>query len=403
MPWKRSCSMQHREEFVLKALQPGVNFSDLCREYEISRKTGYKWVKRFKERGLRGLEELARGPAPGRQPLACTADQVIEILQCRRAHPTWGPKKIRASLLRVSPGEKMPSNRTISRVLRRSGMALPRRTRAGRRAPGSRPDVVVSAPNDLWTVDFKGWWRSKDGKKCEPLTVRDAHSRYIIAVELVSAPSVDEVRPVFARLFSELGLPLAIQSDTGPPFATSHSALGMTRLSAWWVALGIRVVRSRVGCPQDNGGHERMHLDMARELERFPGRTRREQQQQCARWRHEFNHHRPHGALDQGVPADVYRRSPRVLPDAPPELAYPPHMVKRRISSCGTMRYCNHQRHVSVALAGYDVGVEPLPSQRFKVWFGSMCVGVGTLPWTAKLVPLAQFDKEEKERLEEGN
>jgi len=383
--------MNQRQEFVLKALQPQVNFSDLCRQYGITRNTGYKWVKRFNERGLRGLEELTRGPAPGRRPLKCTGDMAIEILLHRRSHPTWGPKKLRAVLLRVYNPDEVPSARTISRVIERAGLASHRRAKRRKwLRDGKRPDVPVNAPNDLWTVDFKGWWRLRDGKKCEPLTIRDAHSRFILAIKLVRAPSTDQVRPVFERLFEDHGMPLAILSDNGTPFAASQGPMGLTTLSAWWISLGIRVVRSRIGSPQDNGAHERMHLDMARELERFPALNVRQQQDQCDVWRHEFNHHRPHGALDMGTPVGAYRNSPRVFPDGPPGLTYPDHMVTRKVSSCGTMRYAGYQRHLSKALRSQFVGVEPLPNARFKVWFSNVPIGIGTLPWNTGLLPSDQ-------------
>ena len=388
MPWKKTYPMKQREEFVLKALQPQVNFSELCRQFGISRKTGYKWVNRFRERGLRGLEELAHGPAPGRRPLRCSADAVVEILNLRRSQPTWGPKKLRKVLLRSWDASEVPSERTISRVLRHAGLVAPRRARPRRwLTSNGGVSVVVEKPNDLWTVDFKGWWRSKNGKKCEPLTVRDQHSRFILSVELVNSPSVRDVRDVFEGLFEAYGLPFAIQSDNGAPFASTRGLAGLTRLSAWWVSLGIRYVRGRVGCPQDNGAHERMHLDMARELERYPAWNRRQQQEHCDRWRHEFNHHRPHQALSLETPAKVYRKSPRAYPDVDPELSYPSRMVVRRVSSCGTMRYMGYQRLLTNALSGYNVGVEPMEGKEFRVWFSDLCLGVGKLPWTLPLRP----------------
>jgi transposase InsO family protein len=380
--------MNQREEFVLRALQPDINFRALCREFNISRKTGYKWVHRFKERGLLGLEELNRGPAPGTATIACTADVAIEILNIRKAQPTWGPKKLRVVLLRRYARGKVPSTRTIARILKRAGVVTPRKVRA-KRNPNPKPYAGTEAPNDVWTVDFKGWWRAKDGKKSEPLTIRDAHSRFVFAVHLVTAPSFEQVQAVFQQLFEKYGLPLAILSDNGSPFVANRGLLGLTRLSVWWMSLGIRHLRSRVGSPQDNGGHERMHRDIAQEVERFPSLNLEQQQAHCDRWRHEFNHHRPHEALKQQTPSSVYRKSPRPLPAARTELVYPSAMEQRTISSTGTMRYRLFQRHVSSALAGHVVGVQPLPDQRFRVWFADFCIGEANLPWVAPLQPVS--------------
>ena len=317
----------------------------------------------------------------------------MEIVNLRQAHPTWGPKKLRAVMLRTRAPEEVPSARTIGRVLERAGLVAFRRQRRRRRGGEvARPGVLVVKPNDVWTVDFKGWWRTRDSKKCEPLTIRDAHSRYLLAIEVLPSTSYDHARAVFEQVFRDYGMPDVMLSDNGSPFANTQALKGLTRLSAWWVALGIRVVRSRVGCPQDNGGHERMHRDMAKELERFPARTIPEQQRACDRWRHEFNEHRPHESLGMKSPADVYRRSFKLFPEAPLALVYPEHMESRLISSAGTMRYAGKQRFLARGLAGHRVGVEPLPENRFKVWFADICLGVGRLPWTAPLVP---FEEEE--------
>jgi hypothetical protein len=245
----------------------------------------------------------------------------------------------------------------------------------------------VQGPNDLWTVDFKGWWKSMGGRKCEPLTVRDAHSRKLLAVQLVRSTSAAEAKRVFEDLFQRYGMPVAILSDNGPPFAVTAGLAGLTQLSAWWIALGIRFVRSRVGCPQDNGGHERMHRDMKAELQAHPEATVEAQQAACDVWRHEFNAHRPHEALDMKTPDSVYRRSTWPYPLELGPLEYPEGFHIRKVSAAGTMRYQGSQRRVSGALKGYQVGVEPLPNKRFRVWFGAVCIGVGELPWKANLRP----------------
>jgi putative transposase len=223
--------------------------SALCRDFKVSRKTGYKWLKRYRERGVRGLEDVRSGPRPGRSPLRTSAEMAIEIINLRRRHATWGSRKLHAVLKREWPADEVPSRRTVERVLQEAGLVAPRKVRRRKHSgPEAAPVVVVDAPNDLWTVDFKGWWRALNGKKIEPLTVRDQFSRFVLCSEVVKAPSTEDVRAAFEALFIDHGMPRAIQSDNGPPFATTQSAVGLTRLSAWWVSLGIRFVRSRVGC-----------------------------------------------------------------------------------------------------------------------------------------------------------
>jgi transposase InsO family protein len=239
--------MEHRKmslkmEFVEKASRPGVRVAELCRQYGISRETGYKWLNRFKREGYDGLEEKSR--APQSSPLAKAEEVVHGILQAREAHPRWGPTKLR-DLLRRRLGEETPSRSTIARVLRRFGRVRERRSRRPLSVIERAPSVVAAAPNDVWTVDFKGWWRALDGCRCEPLTVRDAFSRFLLAVEVLESTAGAEVRKVFEGIFRKYGLPSAIQCDNGSPFISVHGRGGPTALSAWWISLGIQVVRSR--------------------------------------------------------------------------------------------------------------------------------------------------------------
>ncbi len=380
--------VNQREQFVLQALEPGANLSALCRDFGVTRTTGYKWIQRFRERGLEGLRELSRGPTPSKKPLCCSADVAVAILRVRRDYPNYGPRKLKTLLEREFPASDVPSSRTICRVLERGGLTRARKVRRRKgTGPSSAPRPHCEAPNDVWSVDFKGWWRTGDGKRAEPLTVQDRYSRYLLAIEVMETPKYDETRAVFEHLFDRFGKPRAIQSDGGSPFAATSGAVGLSRLSAWWLALGIEWHRSRPGCPQDNGGHERMHRDIAQELERRPAWDRAQQQDHCVRWRHTFNHHRPHQALANQVPADVYRRSRRLYTGDPPELVYPEGMVRRKISKCGTGRYMGAQRYVSLALGGYHVGFEPFGEASFRVWFAGRCVAEGDLPWVSTLRP----------------
>lgn len=386
--------MDQRREFVLRALEPHANISALCREYRISRQTGYKWLHRFRESGLIGLRDQPRRSSS--TAFACSVQVSLDTVLLKQSYPHFGPKKLRQLLLGKWPDDQVPSLSTIGRIVRYMGLSKPKRkVRRGKPGPSRSPEVVVEAPNDLWTVDFKGWWRTRNGSKCEPLTVRDDHSRFVLAIDMVDRPSIDCVRPTFERLFELHGLPRAIQSDNGSPFVSMASHAGLTKLSAWWVSLGIRFVRSRVGKPQDNGGHERMHRDIKAELQRHPTWDLKQQQEACTTFRRVFNWERPHEALGQRLPGGVYRDSPRPYASQPPRLVYPSTMHVRRVTGCGTMRYRGFQRSIGQAFARSDVGIEQVDKTRFRVWFGELLIGVGDLPWIAPLRAPAPSDEQQ--------
>lgn len=362
--------MSKKMEFVERASEPGAKLAPLCVEFGISRQTGHKWLKRFREHGFEGLEEESRRPKSS--PLSLAEDVVAAILDARDAHPSWGPKKLE-QLLRRRFGASTPSRATVARILARFGRIRKRRARGPISLVDRAPCPTVTAPNDVWTVDFKGWWRSHDGARCEPLTVRDARTRFVLAATLTRT-SVEQVRPVFERLFRKHGLPSAIQCDNGTPFINVQARGGLSRLSAWWVSLGIRIVRSRPACPQDNGGHERMHRDMAREVEASPAPNAIAQQRALDRWRQEFNHVRPHEALDGKSPAELYRPSTRRYQGcvAP---SYPPHFAVKRVVNNGTIHFNGDQYFVSQALAGQSIGLEQLGEFRWKVWLYELDCG----------------------------
>jgi putative transposase len=366
MPWEPRCVVSLREEFVGRARSDGCEMTSLCEEFGISRKTGYKWLKRFDEAGLVGLENMSRRPS--RSPLEVPAEVALEVVLLRRQKPRWGPKKLRAALLRTHAAEDVPSERTIDRILSRCGE--PRRQRPPDRTVVKREFVGVDAKasNDVWTVDFKGWWRTLDGAQANPLTIRDGFSRYVLAIELLESSSAAAVHDVFERLFHKHGRPRAIQSDNGSPFACTSARGGLSRLSAWWASLGIKPVFSRPGHPQDNGAHERMHLDMRFDLEDKAEADLSRQQAACERWRHDFNHHRPHEALDQRVPADVYRSSPRKHRKEARLFNYPAHWITRRVTSPGRISIDGRHAQVSSAVVGYSVGLEPLENGEHRVW-----------------------------------
>jgi putative transposase len=369
--------MSLKMEFVERATA-GASVSALCREYGISRQTGHKWLRRYREQGYEGLEEESRRPKSA--PLATAEEVVASILALRESHPRWGARKF-VHLLRKEFGEAAPSERTIVRVLKRFGKVRSRAARRGASLVERAPEVVAKAPNDVWTIDFKGWWRTVNGDRCEPLTVRDAYSRFVLATVLLERTDTAHVRAVMTRLFSKHGVPSAIQCDNGAPFISVRARAGLTKLSVWWISLGIKVVRSRVGCPQDNGAHERMHADMAADLQRAPERSKASQQRACDRWRQEFNHVRPHEALQGKTPAELYRSSPTKLkPRAP---VYPAAWTVRRVSSSGHVGLY----FVSSALAGQTIALEPLDALRWRVWFH--LVSLDTIEFAADDLPLS--------------
>src|ERR1017187_975737 len=265
MPWKESLKMDQRMEFVMKALAH-PNFRELCREYGISAKTGYKWRGRFFERGLGGLNELSRRPHGHADELGEAV--VCAVVRLKQAHPHWGPRKIQALYQRKHGGE-VPSESSFKRVLERAGLTVPRQVRRSVEPGRLGSGLKATQPNEVWSVDFKGWWRDRAGLRVEPLTVRDEHSRMLLEMRALASARTETVQACFERLFERHGLPGAIRSDNGSPFASVRAVLGLSRLSAWWLALGINLERSRPGCPQDNGAHERMHRDIDRKSTRL--------------------------------------------------------------------------------------------------------------------------------------
>lgn len=374
MPWKEHRLVDLREEFVLRAKAPGSSISALCREYQISRKTAYKWLRRFDDRGVEGLRDLSRRPTGSIK--AVSGEMVLRVLEAREDFPRWGPKKIRIVVGRTNPPEQLPSARTIARILARAGKQRIRRIRA---QPGSvplhPPAIVPVAPNDLWTVDFKGWWRIKSGDRCEPLTVRDAFSRKILLAKIVHSTSIPVVRKAFLRLFQQYGLPSSIHVDNGTPFVAMASLGGLTQLSAWWVALGIRFIRSRPAHPQDNGAHERMHVDLEDEAVDRNAASSRAQQGRLDAWSDEFNSLRPHEALEMKTPNEVYRKSSRQYVGVVPAI-YPARFFRRKVAPNCTITFDTQTYHVGQAMTGYLVGVEPVHSQQLNVRFYNLDLGM---------------------------
>ena len=367
MPWLNPNLMNQRIEFARRALRT-ENFRALCREYGISPRVGYKWRERFLEQGEAGMVERSRRPQCS--PEALGEEVVCRIVRLKERHRHWGPRKLREIYLRQWGAGATPSESSFKRVLERCGLVEKRRERrceqTGRVASGRR----ASAPNEVWTVDFKGWWHDAHGR-CDPLTVRDEASRYVLELRALCNARTETVRACFERLFAEHGLPGAIRSDNGPPFASITGLLGLSRLSAWWLAQGIDLERGRPGCPQDNGAHERLHRDIACELE---GVAYGERQSALEVWRREFNEERPHEALGMRTPAELYCDSPRSWSGGVETILYP-GAQRRRVHTQGTIQYEDVRVFLSTALSGWEIGLKPRRDGAVEVWFAQLLLG----------------------------
>lgn len=345
--------------------------AEACRKFNISRKTGYKWLKRYEDEGESGLEEHSRKPV--NQPNKLTEKVILRIVNIRVEHKHWGADKIR-SILKREHYMPLPSRTSIHRILKQAGLINLRKQRRikidnVRLAQEGGSDLQV---NDEWTIDFKGWWKSRDGlRKCYPLTIRDAKSRFILGVTLLSDSKEATVRQVMSEIFRQYGLPKVIRSDNGPPFACTQALLGLSKLSVWWIRLGIELNRGRVGCPQDNGAHERMHKDMKKELQV----ERADTQSEIDEWVDEFNNVRPHQALDGDTPAQHYKKSSRVFTGSLVEFDYK-SLQTRVIDKHGDLKWHGMDYFLSEALRGERVGLKSVGKRCYEVYFCELLLGI---------------------------
>lgn len=372
MPWKERNVMDLKEEFMIRAQKGEQSFSSLCMEYGISRKTGYKWLGRFSEDGFQGLSDQSRCPHSSPEKLGELV--ICKIIRLKQDHLKWGPKKIHALYLRTA--EQGVSLSSVKRVLKNSGFVKEKRRR--RVTPGERftNAIVVKGPNDLWTVDFKGWWYAKDRERCEPLTIRDEYSCYILEARILPSTRTDDVKKAFKRVFSLYGLPKVIKSDNGSPFASARGLRGLTKLSAWWISLGIRLHRIDPGKPSQNGGHERMHRDLKAEIQKEVKGTYRHIQKSLDVWRNEFNAVRPHEALGMKTPASVYKKSEKAYTKFDRELEYPLFFRIRKVNKQGCIKLDKMEIYLSCALSGYTVGITDLDKSYFAVYFDHIELGL---------------------------
>ena len=373
MPWKETCVMELRKEFIEEYIRGKDSLLALCKRYGISEKTGHKWKNRFFEYGYTGL--LDQSKAPKNSPSQLDEDTIIRLIKLRMAHPTWGPKKLAVLYGKAYPGSPQPSESSIYRVLGKADLIKKRRVRfADTSASRLRNRIEAHEPNDVWTADFKGWWYS-DGERCLPLTIRDLNSKYILDIRLMENMSAEAVKSVFEKLFEKHGLPKVIRSDNGVPFATTTGFLGLTTLSAWWMFLGILPDRTDPGCPTQNGSHERMHADLSREIQaKIPGGIVANQTA-INSWIHEYNHVRPHESLGMKTPSEVYCKSVIEYNGTPDDLEYPLGYISRKINSRGYVKIEGMKIAVSHSMRGFTVGLQPIDKNEYLLWLGEYPIG----------------------------
>lgn len=376
MPWTETYAMKERIKFVSAYLneEDSRNMSELCQAFGISRKTGYKALSRYRLGGFEALSDLSR--APHTHPNE-TNEEIVDLLVAfRLKYPTWGPKKLLLVLSHKHPeipAGAWPAPSTAGQILKRKGLVEPRKRRR-HTPPYTEPFSEAKKPNDLWCADHKGWFRTGDGLRCEPLTITDAASRYIIDIRACSGTTVEEAWPVFRKAFQEYGLPTAIRTDNGTPFA-SPGLGGLTRLSAWWVRLGIIPERITPGKPQENGRHERMHKDLKNETAKPPSATMKAQQKSMDRFRNTFNNIRPHESLCMKTPDTVFQRSRINYPRKLPEVEYPSHFEVRMIRSNGQIKWKGEKLFVTETIIGQPLGLERISDSCLKLYYGFLPLG----------------------------
>jgi transposase InsO family protein len=358
---------------IAEYLEGGYSVSELGRRYGISRKTACKWIARFAQEQWKGLEDRSRAPLHQAGAVSETVEEAV--LQLKRLWPLWGAPKLHHKLRSLVKAEEMPCESTVSNVLKRHGLTkVPKRRRHHHGGAAAAP--YGEEPNDTWCADFKGWWLTKDGRRCDPLTITDAASRYLLRCQAMrDSTGRRMVQPVFLAAFREYGLPRAIRTDNGPPFASGGLG-GLSALSVWWMKLGIELERIEPGHPEQNGRHERMHRTLKAAIG-APAVDVRRQQAVFDIFRHEYNDERPHEALDFAVPASRYCASPRPWSERPPgPMEYADDWALRKVKPSGQIKWKGRSVHVTRALIGEYVGLKPQDDGRWEVYFGSLRMGM---------------------------
>ncbi len=372
MPWKETGPMMERGHFVLAVRKETRSFAGLCGEFGISRKTGYKWMERFNEDGWRGLEDRSRAP---HHPANSVPESLKDLFVAeRKQHPTWGPRKLLARLKRRSKSAEWPAASTIGELLKREGLVKPRRRHARCVGP-SGPRSPMNAPNDVWCADFKGQFRTRDGRYCYPLTISDGYSRFLLSCTGLRNTTSRASRPIFERSFRDYGLPQAILTDNGEPFA-SVGVRRLSRLSVWWIKLGIHPEQIEPRHPEQNGRHERIHRTLKAETTRPPALNLAAQQRRFDAFQREYNVERPHEALAYETPATAYAPSSRSYPRRLEEIEYPGHYEVRQVMASGAISWKCDLVYVHACLAGERVGLLEVADGIWRVHFSRCELGV---------------------------
>ena len=372
MPWKETCAVEERMAFVQDVLCGQASKAELCRRYGISRPTGDKWLDRFQQYGWAGLQDLLS--APHQHPNQMPSELAAMLLDLRRHHMRWGPRKLLAYLRRRYAGTAWPAASTIGELLPRHGLTV-RRWRRHRTPAYTQPFGSCQDANAVWCADFKGPFRTGDGSCCHPLTITDAFSRYLLKCQGLPRALAVPTQGIFEAAFREYGLPQAIRTDNGTPFA-SQAVGGLSHLAVWWLRLGIVPERIEPGQPQQNGRHERMHLTLKQETAQPPRATLRSQQRRFDEFRQEYNEQRPHEALAQRTPAELYQASPRAYPSRLPEPEYGEQAVVRFVRKSGEIKWQGQRMYLGEVLGGQNIALEAISDGYWLVNFCRMPLGV---------------------------
>lgn len=371
MGWTETCAVDERMRFVIAAEKHEEPFAAVCRRFGVSRKVGYKWLARYEEAGVDGLSDRSRAPLHHPQAIA---DEIVErCLSVRRSHPTWGPLKVRAYLDRRASATDWPAASTIGALFDREGLTVKRKLRR-RSPPSSAPFAHCGAANDVWCIDFKGWFLTGDGRRCEPLTITDAHSRYLLRCQALGRTDTEHVWPVLDAAFREFGLPHHMRSDNGSPFA-SRGAGGLSRLSVRLIKAGVRPERIAPGKPQQNGRHERMHLTLLQDTANPPAPSLREQLRRLRNFQRLYNEQRPHQALGNATPAECYGASARRFDGILREPDYSSDHVVRRVRQNGEIKWNGSTVYISAALIGEPVGLAE-DDDGWTISYGPIMLGI---------------------------
>ncbi len=383
MPWKETSAMEQKKEMIEDWLAREFSVTEIAEIYGVSRKTIYKWVGRFKERGKDGLEERSRAPLI--HPNATSPELVAMIVAMKQRHMKWGHRKIVAYLERLRPDARWPSESTIFEILKKNSLVKSRKVRR-RSMPYSEPFIGCNQPNDVWSADFKGQFRMGNGRLCYPLTITDNYSRYVLGCWALHRPNHDSSKPQFEKAFKERGLPRAIRTDNGAPFA-SVALGGLSRLSVWFIKLGIKPERIETGKPEQNGRHERMHRTLKESAISPPRRNLGEQQRAFDRFTCEYNHERPHQALGQKTPASVYTSSEKPYPTKIPPIDYDTDVIVRQVHTKGEIKWKGNLIYVSEALVGEPVALKQVGNDLWQIRFSFHPLGILD-ERTLKIVPI---------------